>query len=192
MDLPDKHKLRSDILKQEGIVVWLTGLSGSGKSTLASELETRLLGLKKFVYVLDGDVVRNGLNSDLGFSDDDRNENIRRVAELSAILKDASVITIVAFISPFIKMREFAKNRVGKENFIEVYVKASLETCIRRDPKGLYKKAISNQIPDFTGITSVYEEPVNPDLIIDTDKLTIEESVDLLAGFVMKYLDIKN
>jgi adenylylsulfate kinase len=189
MDLKDRNKLRSDILNQEGIVIWLTGLSGSGKSTLATELETRLLRMKKFVYVLDGDIVRNGLNSDLGFSDDDRNENIRRVAELSAILKCASVITIVAFISPFIKMREFARSLVGKENFIEVYVKASLETCIKRDPKGLYKKAISNQILDFTGITSLYEEPLNPDLIIDTDKMTIEESVDMLAGHVLKHLD---
>jgi adenylylsulfate kinase len=189
MDIKDRNKLRSDILNQEGIVIWLTGLSGSGKSTLATELETRLLRMKKFVYVLDGDIVRNGLNSDLGFSDDDRNENIRRVAELSAILKSASVITIVAFISPFIKMREFARSLVGKENFIEVYVKASLETCIKRDPKGLYKKAISNQILDFTGITSLYEEPLNPDLIIDTDKMTIEESVDMLAGHVLKHLD---
>jgi adenylylsulfate kinase len=189
MDIKYKNKLRSDILNQEGIVVWLTGLSGSGKSTLASELETRLLRMKKFVYVLDGDIVRNGLNSDLGFSDDDRNENIRRVAELSAIFKGASVITIVAFISPFIKMREFARSLAGKENFVEVYVKASLETCIKRDPKGLYKKAISNQILDFTGITSSYEEPLNPDLIIDTDKLTIEESVDMLAGHVLKHLD---
>jgi adenylylsulfate kinase len=164
-------------------------LSGSGKSTLANELEIRLLRMKKFVYVLDGDIVRNGLNSDLGFSDDDRNENIRRVAELSAIFKGASVITIVAFISPFIKMREFARSLAGKENFVEVYVKASLETCIKRDPKGLYKKAISNQILDFTGITSSYEEPLNPDLIIDTDKLTIEESVDMLAGHVLKHLD---
>jgi adenylylsulfate kinase len=189
MDIKDRNKLRSDILNQKGIVVWLTGLSGSGKSTLANELETRLLRMKNFVYVLDGDIVRNGLNSDLGFSDDDRNENIRRVAELSAIFKGASVITIVAFISPFIKMREFARSLVGKDNFVEVYVKASLETCIKRDPKGLYKKAISNQILDFTGITSSYEEPLNPDLIIDTDKLTIEESVDMLAGHVLKHLD---
>jgi adenylylsulfate kinase len=183
------HKLRSDILKQEGIVVWLTGLPGSGKSTLAEELEKRLLGMKKMTYVLDGDIIRNGLNSDLGFSDADRNENIRRVAEVAAILKDASVISIVAFISPFIRMREFARTRAGNENFIEVYVKASLETCIKRDPKGLYKKALSNQILQFTGINSAYEEPVNPDLIIDTDKLSVVESADLLSAFVLKHLE---
>jgi adenylylsulfate kinase len=183
------HKLRSDILKQEGIVVWLTGLPGSGKSTLAEELEKRLLGMNKMTYVLDGDIIRNGLNSDLGFSDADRNENIRRVAEVAAILKDASLISIVAFISPFIRMREFARTRAGNENFIEVYVKASLETCIKRDPKGLYKKALSNQILQFTGINSAYEEPVNPDLIIDTDKLSVEESADLLSAFVLKHLE---
>jgi adenylylsulfate kinase len=183
------QKLRSVILKQEGIVVWLTGLPGSGKSTLAEELERRLLGMNKMTYVLDGDIIRNGLNSDLGFSDADRNENIRRVAEVAAILKDASLISIVAFISPFIRMREFARTRAGNENFIEVYVKASLETCIKRDPKGLYKKALSNQILQFTGINSAYEEPVNPDLIIDTDKLSVEESADMLSAFVLKHLE---
>jgi len=189
MNTIDRHKLRSEILNQEGTVIWLTGLSGSGKSTLAEELEARLLSEKKFVYVLDGDIVRHGLNSDLGFSDADRNENIRRVAELAAILKDASVITIVAFISPFIKMREYARTRIGRENFIEVYVKASLETCIRRDPKGLYKKAIDNQIPEFTGLTSAYEEPLAPDIIIDTEENTVRESADLLATFVLKQID---
>lgn len=183
------HKLRSDILKQDGLVVWLTGLPGSGKSTLAEELEKRLLGMKKMTYVLDGDIIRNGLNSDLGFSDADRNENIRRVAEVAALLKDASLISIVAFISPFIRMREFARTRAGNENFIEVYVKASLETCIKRDPKGLYKKALSNQILQFTGINSAYEEPVNPDLIIDTDKLSVEDSADLLTAFVLSHLE---
>jgi adenylylsulfate kinase len=189
MDTDEKHRLRRNILKQDGIVVWLTGLSGSGKTTLANGLEERLLSMNKFVYVLDGDIVRNGINSDLGFSDADRNENIRRVAEIAAILQGASVITIVAFISPFIKMREFARNRAGNENFIEVYVKASLETCIKRDPKGLYKKAVSNQILHFTGITSAYEEPVNPELIIDTEKLSVEESADILAAFIVKHID---
>jgi adenylylsulfate kinase len=189
MDTDEKHRLRRNILKQDGIVVWLTGLSGSGKTTLANGLEERLLSMNKFVYVLDGDIVRNGINSDLGFSDADRNENIRRVAEIAAILQGASVITIVAFISPFIKMREFARNRAGNENFIEVYVKASLETCIKRDPKGLYKKAVSNQILHFTGITSAYEEPVNPELIIDTEKLSVEESAAILAAFIVKHID---
>jgi adenylyl-sulfate kinase len=185
----NKNDLRRDILNQSGIVIWLTGLPGSGKSTLANELETRLLQIKKFVYVLDGDNIRNGLNSDLGFSVDDRNENIRRIAELATLLKDASIITIVAFISPFKKMREFARMCAGKENFLEIYVKATLDTCIKRDPKGLYKKAINNEIPDFTGITSAYEEPSDPDLIIDTEKLNIKESTDLLTEFVLKHVN---
>jgi len=185
----EKQRQGGDISRQKGIVVWLTGLPGSGKSTLAAGLEARLLGMNRLAYVLDGDAVRKGLNSDLGFSDADRNENIRRVAELAVILKEASVITIVAFISPFARMREFARNRAGKDSFIEVFVKASLETCIERDPKGMYKKAISNQIKDFTGITSAYEEPECPDLIIDTEKLSVEESTDLLFQTVVSYID---
>jgi adenylylsulfate kinase len=188
-DLNNKYDLRRNILNQSGIVIWLTGLPGSGKSTLANELEIKLLQIKKFVYVLDGDNIRNGLNSDLGFSEDDRNENIRRIAELATLLKDASIITIVAFISPFRKMREFARMRAGKENFLEIYVKATLQTCIKRDPKGLYKKAINNEIPDFTGITSAYEEPSNPDLVIDTEKLNIKESTDLLTEFVLNHVN---
>jgi adenylylsulfate kinase len=189
IDSMEKQKNGNHILRQKGIVVWLTGLPGSGKSTLAEGLEARLLDMNKLVYILDGDVIRKGLNSDLGFSDADRNENIRRVAELAAILKDASVITIVAFISPFSKMREFARTRAGKDSFIEVFVKASLETCIKRDPKGMYKKAISNQIKDFTGINSAYEEPECPDLIVDTEKHSVEESTDLLFNTVLKYID---
>ena len=185
----DKIKQQSDISGQKGIVVWLTGLPGSGKSTLAAGLEARLLDMKKLAYILDGDVLRKGLNSDLGFSDADRNENIRRVAELAALFKDASVITIVAFISPFRKMREFARIRAGKDHFIEVFVKASLETCIKRDPKGMYRKAISDQIKDFTGISSPYEEPEFPDLTIDTEKLSVEESTGLLLSTVLKYTD---
>ena len=189
LDINNKYDLRRNILNQSGIVIWLTGLPGSGKSTLANELEIKLLQIKKFVYVLDGDNIRNGLNSDLGFSEDDRDENIRRIAELATLLKDASIITIVAFISPFRKMREFARMRAGKENFLEIYIKATLETCIKRDPKGLYKKAINNEIPDFTGITSAYEEPSNPDLVIDTEKLNIKESADLLTEFVLKHFN---
>lgn len=185
MNTEDINDLRRKILDQDGMIVWLTGLPGSGKSTLAGQLEQKLLQQGLFCYILDGDVLRNGLNSDLGFSDADRNENIRRIAEVAALLKNASVITIVAFISPFSKMREFARSRAGNERFIEVFVKASLETCIKRDPKGMYKKALSNQILHFTGITSAYEEPENPELVIDTDLLTVEESADILYNYVM-------
>ena len=185
MNTEDINDLRRKILDQDGMIVWLTGLPGSGKSTLAGQLEQKLLQQGMFCYILDGDVLRNGLNSDLGFSDADRNENIRRIAEVAVLLKNASVITIVAFISPFSKMREFARSRAGNERFIEVFVKASLETCIKRDPKGMYKKALSNQILHFTGITSAYEEPENPELVIDTDLLTVEESADVLYNYVM-------
>jgi adenylylsulfate kinase len=182
----DRNKRREEILGQRGLVVWLTGLPGSGKSTIAIALEEKLLEIYRPACVLDGDIVRSGLNSDLGFSDDDRNENIRRIAEVAAILKDISLVTIVAFISPFARMREFARQRAGRDAFMEVWVKASLETCISRDPKGMYRKALEKQISEFTGITSAYEEPENPDMVIDTEKLTVEESVSLLLDAVMK------
>ncbi|HOO98469.1 MAG TPA: adenylyl-sulfate kinase [Bacteroidales bacterium] len=180
--------MRSRLLRQEGMVVWLTGLSGSGKSTLAAGLESALLKNGHFTYVLDGDIIRNGLNSDLDFSDGGRNENIRRVAEVAALMKDASIVVIVAFISPFRKMREFARQRAGYEDFAEVWVRAPLSVCIERDPKGLYKKALSNRITDFTGISSAYEDPPDPELIIDTDTLSVEESTDILTSFVMEKL----
>lgn len=186
----DKFKQRSDITGQNGLVVWLTGLPGSGKSTLAAGLESRLLDLKKIAVILDGDILRKGLNSDLGFSDADRYENIRRIAEVAALFKDTAVITIVAFISPYRSMRESARIRAGKSSFLEVFVKASLETCIRRDPKGMYRKAIDGQLKDFTGIGSAYEEPESPDLTIDTEKLSVEESIDILLNEVLKRTEI--
>jgi len=168
---------RCRLLNQKGLVVWFTGLSGSGKSTIAVELEKELNARGKAVYRLDGDNIRHGLNSDLGFSGKDRNENIRRIAEAAALFKDAGLITLASFISPYRKMREFAKKKAGKDGFIEVYVKASPETCAKRDPKGLYKKASQGKIDNFTGVTSPYEEPEAPDLIIDTTQLTLNESV---------------
>lgn len=155
---------RQRVLGQRGLVVWFTGLSGSGKSTIAVELEKLLNDAKRAVYLLDGDNIRCGINSDLGFSDEDRNENIRRISEIAALFKDAGIITLVSFISPFRKMREFAREKVGKENFIEVYVSTDYMTCKKRDPKGLYKKNISN----FTGKDSSYEPPISPDIVIDT------------------------
>ena len=168
---------REKLTGQMGAVVWFTGLSGSGKSTIAVELEKQLIADGNLCYRLDGDNVRHGLNSDLGFSDEDREENIRRVAEVAALFKDAGIITLVSFISPSEKMRNFARNKVEKGRFIEVYVKASIETCIKRDPKGLYKKAQNDEIKDFTGISSAYEEPQNPELVIDSDSLSVEEAV---------------
>lgn len=158
-------------LNQQGMIVWLTGLSGSGKSTIAVEVEKKLQELGKAVYLLDGDNVRHGLNQDLGFSDEDRNENIRRVAEVAALFADAGLITLVSFISPFEKMRQYAREKAGDKRFVEVYVKADIDTCIERDPKGLYRKNIEN----FTGKDSAYEEPSYPELVLDTTKLSVEE-----------------
>ena len=160
---------RQQLLKQKSPVIWLTGLSGSGKSTIANELAIKLQQEGKLAYILDGDNVRMGLNKDLGFSDDDRKENIRRIAEVAKLLSDAGVIVITAFISPFREEREKAKEIIGRDNFIEVFVRTSLETCEKRDPKGLYKKARAGKIPMFTGIDSPYEEPLNYDIMVSGD-----------------------
>ncbi|MGD9900357.1 MAG: adenylyl-sulfate kinase [Calditrichaceae bacterium] len=175
---------RCRLLNQKGLVVWFTGLSGSGKSTIAVELERRLIQSGKAVYRLDGDNVRHGLNADLGFSDADRDENIRRIAEVAALFKDAGLITLVSFISPFQKMRDFARERAGKDHFIEVYVKADLKTCAERDPKGLYKKAQNGEVANFTGISSPYEEPQSPDILLDTDLLSVSEAVEMVYEVV--------
>lgn len=175
---------RRGLLGQKGLVVWLTGLSGSGKSTIAVEVEKRLLEEGYWVYRLDGDNVRHGLNSDLGFSDADRDENIRRIAEVSALFADAGMITLVSFISPFRKMRQFAREKAGAGHFAEVFVRADLETCARRDPKGLYEKAKRGEISDFTGISSPYEEPEDPELLLDTTRMSVDESVEHLLDYI--------
>ncbi|MGM0472294.1 MAG: adenylyl-sulfate kinase [Bacillota bacterium] len=168
---------RSRNLNQPGLVVWLTGLSGSGKSTIAVEVEKRLLNQGRAVYRLDGDNIRHGLNADLDFAKEDRAENIRRIAEVAALMKDAGLITLASFISPQQKMRNFARQQVGSDNFIEIYVKADVETCANRDPKGLYKQAQEGEIDNFTGISAPYEEPQDPELVIDTTTLTVDQSV---------------
>ena len=177
-----EHKVereeRESLLKQKGVVLWFTGLSSSGKSTIANEVAYKLHLMGKLTYVLDGDNIRHGLNKDLGFSPEDRNENIRRISEVANLFADAGLIAITAFISPYKKYRNFCRELVGKSRFIEIYTKASLETCEKRDPKGLYQKAKAGIIKDFTGVNAPYEEPENPELIIDTDKETIEESAE--------------
>jgi adenylyl-sulfate kinase len=173
-------KDRQKLLKQKSPVIWLTGLSGSGKSTIANELAYKLQQKGKLAYILDGDNIRMGLNRDLGFSDDDRKENIRRIAEVAKLLSDAGVIVITAFISPFREEREKAKDIIGRDNFLEVYVKADLSVCEERDPKGLYKKARAGEIPMFTGIDSPYEEPNMNFKTVDTAKLSIEECTNVL------------
>lgn len=173
---------RQKVLGQKGLVVWFTGLSGSGKSTIAVELEKMLNEVGKAVYLLDGDNIRHGINADLGFTDEDRNENIRRIGEIAALFCDAGIITLVAFISPFRKMREFARERAGSENFVEVYVSTDFETCCQRDPKGLYKKDIKN----FTGKDSGYEEPLHPELVLDTIGTTPVECAKIVYEEIQK------
>jgi len=169
-------------LNQKPYIVWLTGLSASGKSTLANALAVKLQNQGYKTYLLDGDELRTGLNSDLGFSKKDREENIRRVAHLSQILLDAGLIVITAFISPFQKDREFARSLVKSEQFIEVFVDTPLEVCEKRDPKGLYKKARAGELKDFTGIDSVYEKPMNPTIIIQN--FDIENNVTQIVKYM--------
>lgn len=169
---------REQFLKQKGVVLWFTGLSGSGKSTIANEVSYKLHKMGKVSYILDGDNIRHGLNKDLGFSPEDRKENIRRISEVANLFADAGLITITAFISPYIVDRDFCRSLVGDGRFIEIYAKASLDTCEKRDPKGMYKKVRAGIIKEFTGISAPYEEPLNPELVIDTDKESIEDSTD--------------
>ncbi|OIJ12535.1 adenylyl-sulfate kinase [Anaerobacillus alkalilacustris] len=168
-------------------ILWFTGLSGSGKSTLANAVEAALIQRNVHSYVLDGDNVRHGLNKGLGFTEEDRKENIRRIGEVSKLFVDAGVITLTAFISPFREDRDQVRALVEEGEFIEIFVNASLETCESRDPKGLYEKARAGIIPNFTGISSPYEQPENPELTIETDNLSIEESV----AKVIQYLETK-
>ena len=177
-------KTRSELNSQKPCVVWFTGLSGSGKSTIANILEQKLHTAGKRTYLLDGDNVRHGLNKDLGFTDTDRVENIRRVAEISKLMVDAGLITLVSFISPFKSERQMAKDLLSSDEFFEIFVNTSLEECEKRDPKGLYKKARAGELKNFTGIDSLYEEPENPDLILDTTSSNAEELTDQIINFL--------
>ncbi len=159
-------------------ILWFTGLSGAGKSTLANALEDKLHKQNIRTFLLDGDNVRKGLCKDLGFSDADRTENIRRIGEISKLILDAGTMSLTAFISPFRKDRQIVRDLVEQGDFIEIYCDAPLSVCEDRDPKGLYKKARNGEIPDFTGISSPYEPPINPEIILDTDKKTVEECID--------------
>ena len=175
---------RARVLGQRGLVVWFTGLSGSGKATIAVEVEKRLTDAGRAAYLLDGDNIRHGINSDLGFSDEDRNENIRRIGEIAALFRDAGIITLVSFISPFRRMRRVARERAGEGNFIEVYVSTDFETCRQRDPKGLYQKDIKN----FTGKDSSYEAPENPEIVLDTVGHDPAECAEIVYQKIMEYL----
>jgi len=184
----DRLLLRSDkeeLLRQNAKVIWLTGLSGSGKSTIAEQLEKILHAKGNLTMLLDGDNIRSGINNNLSFSDADRIENIRRIAEVSKLLLNCGIITINSFVSPTNEIRKMAKQLIGENDFLEIYINAPLEVCEARDVKGLYKKARAGLIPDFTGITSPFEAPENPALEIRTDQMEIEESVKMLLDFIL-------
>lgn len=176
---------REQLLNQQGVTVWMTGLSASGKSTIACILEQMLLHRKKHAYRLDGDNIRMGLNKNLGFSAEDRAENIRRIGEVARLFADAGVIAITSFISPYRKDRDAVRANAKSGEFIEVYVNVSLETAEKRDPKGLYKKARAGQIKGFTGIDDPYEPPEKPEIVIETESTSAEEA----ARQIMAYLE---
>ena len=189
-----KHDFKTTKLQREQLrghkayLLWFTGLSGSGKSTLANLVEIALHQQGISTYILDGDNIRQGINKDLSFAPQDRTENIRRIAEISNLMLDAGVVTLAAFVSPYIKDRIAVKQIVGPDNFIEIFVNTSLAECERRDVKGLYKKARSGEIKNMTGISAPYETPINPDLEVVTDGHSIEESVEIIINFITKKL----
>ncbi len=191
-----QHKvLKGDRAKIKGhnpCILWFTGLPSSGKSTIANELESALFQMGIHTYLLDGDNVRHGLNKNLGFSVEDRQENIRRIGEVAKLFVDAGVLVLTAFISPFTEDRQAARKLVKEGEFIEVYAKCSLDVCKERDPKGLYQKAINGKIKDFTGISHPYEEPPNPEIIIETDKYSVEECVKKIITYLEENNVINN
>lgn len=176
----DRYKLNN----HKSCLIWFTGLSGAGKSTLAIAVEKELYDYGIRSYVLDGDNIRHGLNSNLGFSPEDRKENIRRIGEVSRLFVDAGLFALSAFISPYREDRQMVRERMAPGEFIEVYVKCPIEVCEMRDPKGLYKKARKGEIRDFTGISAPYEEPLHPEIIIESHKQTVEQSVDQVIDYL--------
>ncbi|KJF27741.1 adenylyl-sulfate kinase [Clostridium aceticum] len=179
-----KKEDRETLLKQKAVALWFTGLSGSGKSTVANAVEKKLFEAGRATYLLDGDNIRHGLNKDLGFATEDRIENIRRIAEVSKLFIDAGIITLTAFISPFIEDRNQVRSLLG-DRFIEVFVDCSLKTCEERDPKGLYKKARAGEIKNFTGIDSPYEKPTHPEITVSTDGEGVEECADKIISYLV-------
>lgn len=175
---------RRVINNHHSLIIWFTGLSASGKSTIANALARILFEKGKQAFVLDGDNVRHGLNKDLGFNETDRKENIRRIGEVSKLLIESGQLVLTAFISPYREDREIVRNLVDKDEFLEVYVKCSVEECERRDPKGLYKKARNQEIANFTGISAPYEEPLYPEIVLDTENFSTLECVEQLTQFL--------
>ena len=176
---------KESLLGQKGIMIWMTGLSGSGKSTIALGVERELHKRGILCRILDGDNIRSGINSNLGFSEEDRHENIRRIAEIGKLFVDTGIVTIACFVSPTIGLRQMARDIIGKEDFREVYVATPLEECERRDVKGLYARARRGEVKDFTGISAPFETPTHPDLTLDTSQMTLKEEVETVVELIM-------
>ncbi|GAM73794.1 adenylylsulfate kinase [Vibrio ishigakensis] len=185
-DATVSRKERQALKEQKPVVLWFTGLSGSGKSTIANAVERKLHELKKHTYLLDGDNVRHGLNHDLSFSDKDRVENIRRIGEVAKLFVDSGTITLTAFISPFKEDRASVRSKMNQGEFVEVFIDTPLSVCEQRDPKGLYKKARAGEIKEFTGITSEYEAPDNPEVHLKTDKDSIDECAEKVIFYLQR------
>ena len=183
-----QRKDKESLLNQKSKAVWMTGLSGSGKTTIAKGVERHLHSQKILNQLLDGDNIRVGISNNLSFSPKDRTENIRRIAEVSKLFLNCGIVTLNCFVSPTIEMRKMAKNIIGADDFIEIYINASIDTCEKRDVKGLYKKARNGEIKNFTGIDSQYEKPNNPSLEINTSQLSIEESIEIILKNVLPQL----
>ena len=177
---------RNELLKQKPFVLWFTGLSASGKSTLANIVEQKLFKMNYKTYLLDGDNIRHGLNSDLGFSEESRVENIRRIGEVSKLFLDAGIITLTAFISPFKSDRQLVRQLFNKGQFLEVFIDSSLEVCEERDPKGMYAKARSGEIKNFTGISSPYEPPENPEIHVINNSITLDEASEKIISYLVE------
>ena len=186
------RKDKESLLNQRSVMIWFTGLSGSGKSTIAIALERELQKRGLLCQILDGDNIRSGINNNLGFTAEDRKENIRRIAEVGKLFVHTGIITIAAFISPNEELREMASEIIGKDDFMEIYVSTPLEECERRDVKGLYAKARKGEIKNFTGISAPFEAPANPTLSLDTSKLSLEESINQLLEIILPRIKFNN
>lgn len=186
--LINKEK-RNTLKKHNSFLMWFTGLSGSGKSTIANAVEQKLFNMGVHTYTLDGDNVRKGLNKDLTFSPEDRTENIRRIAEVANLFVDSGTVVLAAFVSPYKKDREMIKNTVKSSNFVEIFIDTPVEECEKRDVKGLYAKARKGLIKDFTGINAPYESPENPDITIDTTKVSVDEAAETIIETISKKLE---
>jgi|SRR5690554_3892986 len=185
-----KRENRSVLKKHKPILIWFTGLSGSGKSTVANAVEQTLYNKNVHTYLLDGDNVRNGINSNLSFSPEDRSENIRRIGEIANLMLDAGLVVLASFVSPYRVDRENVKKIVGPSNFVEVFVNTPISECERRDVKGLYKKARNGEIKNFTGVNAPYEVPLNPEIEIDTTKERLDDSVTIIIKQILKKIEI--